>query len=70
MGVSLRRTGGSVIEFMRCNSLLEFAVGFVSHLYCAAFWAQSRAVRWHLAGIEVDHEGVHGIVPRARLIRG
>lgn len=57
-------------EFFRCHSLLEFAIGFVMHLYCAAFWTQSRAVRWHLMGIDIDHEGIDGIFPQARLIRG
>lgn len=51
----------SLLEFMRCDTFVEFAIGFVAHLYCVAFWLQSEATKWNTYADDF---------PRARLIRG
>jgi hypothetical protein len=44
---------------MRCHSLLEFAIGFVAHLYCVAFWIQSEATKWSTYADDVPRAWVH-----------
>lgn len=44
------------------HDLLEYAIGLVSCVYCAAFWLMSDAIAWRF-----DDPAP---LPKARLIRG